>query len=221
MTTNEAKTPLDAKAYQQMKTIWERNWAKPDFAPSWIITQIPQEVQDAVESGWFPPQAALLDIGCGDGKIAVWLAEKGFSVLGVDFSSAAIARAQADFGKRSANLTFQVADMCSDAPPKPQVQILLDCGCLQGIPKVVQPNYAKTVAAWALPGALFLLRCGYNQHTRRPAAEEYAMQKALEVHLQSLFTPFFVIHKIAPTFLERSQPHEPVPALAVWMERVK
>jgi 2-heptyl-1-hydroxyquinolin-4(1H)-one methyltransferase len=216
MTTNAA---MDAKAYQQFKTIWDRNWSMADFTPSWISTAIPQEVATAAEAQWFAPSATLLDIGCGSGKIAAWLAAQGFTVLGVDFSEGAIARAQAEFGQSAKSLTFQVADMCSDAPDEPGFQCLLDCGCLHGLPKAAHADYAQTVAKWALPGARFLLLCGYNQQARRPADEEYEMQKAMETHLAALFDPYFVIHQMTPTFRERSLPHEPVPALAVWMER--
>ena len=39
-----------------------------------------------------------LDIGCGEGKSAVWLASRGFDVLGVDVAPTAIQRAQAHRG---------------------------------------------------------------------------------------------------------------------------
>ena len=40
------------------------------------------------------PPARVLDAGCGNGKSAVWLAERGFSVVGVDLSPTAIAQAR-------------------------------------------------------------------------------------------------------------------------------
>jgi 2-polyprenyl-3-methyl-5-hydroxy-6-metoxy-1,4-benzoquinol methylase len=48
------------------------------------MSKIPQEVQDAVDSGWFSPGSSALDIGCGMGEIAAWLAQQGFNVLGID-----------------------------------------------------------------------------------------------------------------------------------------
>lgn len=217
------QTPLpvvDDKAYQRLKIIWERNWTHAEFKPSWLITQIPSELEEAIESGWFPPQETLLDIGCGDGSLSVWLADKGFEVLGVDFSSSIIERNRQQWQQKPYKLAFDIADMCVDRPSEPRVQLLFDRGCLQGIPKQFHTEYAKTVAAWSKPGAHFLLICGYNQQARRSVEEEYEMQKAMENHLEKLFIPFFTIEKMTPTFLERGAPHEPVPALAVWMVRV-
>lgn len=210
---------VDAKAYEQFKNIWERNWKNADFVPSWRVNQIPPELQEAVKNGWFPPNATLLDIGCGSGELSAWLAKEGFDVLGVDFSASAIKRAQADFGGTSAKLAFVVADMCRDVPCESQFRILFDRGCLHGLPKILYAEYAKTIAAWAMPGAVYLLLCGFNQHTRRSAKDEYKLQKEMESHLHMLFAPFFYVDKMAPTVLERDVSHEPAPALAVWMRR--
>lgn len=219
MIQKESTSVVDDKAYQRLKTVWERNWARADFKPSWPATEIPQELNEAIESGWFPAQATLLDIGCGDGILSAWLAEQGFDVLGIDFSPSVIDRNRQRWEQASRKLAFAVADICVDRPSESRFQLLFDRGCLQGLPKAFHPEYAKTIAAWAQPGAHFLLLCGYNQQARRSVAEEYEMQKAMEAHLHTHFRPYFTIHKMTPTFLEREAPHEPVPTLAVWMAR--
>lgn len=56
----------------------------------------------SMEAGWLerfsdglPQGGEVLDIGCGTGRpIATWLAQKGFSVTGVDSSTAMLARAR-------------------------------------------------------------------------------------------------------------------------------
>jgi 2-polyprenyl-3-methyl-5-hydroxy-6-metoxy-1,4-benzoquinol methylase len=40
------------------------------------------------------PPGRALDAGCGNGKTAVWLAERGFQVVGIDLSPAAISQAR-------------------------------------------------------------------------------------------------------------------------------
>lgn len=47
----------------------------------------------AAELGGRPPGRAL-DVACGEGRNAIWLASRGWHTTGVDFSAAAIARAR-------------------------------------------------------------------------------------------------------------------------------
>ncbi len=67
----------------------------------------------------------LLDIGCGDGRLAKRLYERGFSVTGVDVSSAAVraARDLAVIADPSGELLrFHEADMAADAAPRIDAQ---------------------------------------------------------------------------------------------------
>lgn len=51
-----------------------------------------------------------LDLGCGSGRNAIMLAERGWSVLGVDFSEHAVALANDAAQQRNLDARFQVAD---------------------------------------------------------------------------------------------------------------
>jgi 2-polyprenyl-3-methyl-5-hydroxy-6-metoxy-1,4-benzoquinol methylase len=70
-------------AHRVRKLVWEERWSRENYLPAWR-NLIPPEVQQAVESGWFPARSMILDIGCGGGEIAAWLAERGFTVIGID-----------------------------------------------------------------------------------------------------------------------------------------
>jgi SAM-dependent methyltransferase len=63
-----------------------------------------------------------IDIACGEGRNALWLARLGWRVVGVDFSEAAIERARAltevEPEHVRVHLTWRVADVTVD-PPKP------------------------------------------------------------------------------------------------------
>ena len=57
-----------------------------------------------------------LDVACGEGRNAVWLAERGWRVDAVDFSSVAIERARALAAERGVEVNFEVADVTSWEP---------------------------------------------------------------------------------------------------------
>lgn len=64
---------------------------------------------------------SLLDIGCGDGRLAKRMHQRGFSVTGVDVSPAAVRAARALAGTADASgrsLRFHEADVAADAPPR-------------------------------------------------------------------------------------------------------
>ena len=60
----------------------------------------------------------LLDIGCGEGADAVWLARRGWDVVAVDISCVAIGRARAAAARAGAAVEWRCADVLV-APPEP------------------------------------------------------------------------------------------------------
>lgn len=75
----------------------------------------------------FPAAGRALDLACGCGVNAVWLARRGMAVLGVDVSPVAITRAR-DLAREEGvadRCHFQVFDLDSGLPPGPPVDVLL------------------------------------------------------------------------------------------------
>lgn len=52
-----------------------------------------------------------IDLACGEGADAIWLAEQGWQVTGVDFSASAIARAKVAARDRGLEIAWRVADV--------------------------------------------------------------------------------------------------------------
>lgn len=73
-----------------------------------------------------PTTGHVLDLACGAGAAAVWLAERGLTVWGVDVSAVAIEQAQ-ELARRhgvSDRCRFRVADLDDGLPPGPQVDMI-------------------------------------------------------------------------------------------------
>lgn len=71
---------------------------------------LPPEVAD------LPPGRAL-DLGCGEGRNAVWLATQGWIVTGVDFSDVGIDKARRLASENGVDGTWVVADATTWEPP--------------------------------------------------------------------------------------------------------
>ena len=68
------------------------------------------------ELGALAPGRAL-DVACGEGRNAVWLASKGWRVTGADFSRAGLAKAQRLATDRGVEVTWVEADVVEWRPP--------------------------------------------------------------------------------------------------------
>jgi 2-polyprenyl-3-methyl-5-hydroxy-6-metoxy-1,4-benzoquinol methylase len=68
------------------------------------------------EAGRLPPGGAL-DLACGAGRNAVWLAERGWRVTGADFSDVAIENARGLAASRGVGVEWLVADLREWKPP--------------------------------------------------------------------------------------------------------
>jgi SAM-dependent methyltransferase len=113
---------------------------------------------DAVYSGEAPapwqiggPQPALaglldrrtledpvLDIGCGTGELAVFLAERGHRVIGVDLSAPGIARANDSIAGRDLDLTFVVGDATRLSELDVRPRTVVDSGLLHSLDEAGQ-----------------------------------------------------------------------------------
>ena len=71
------------------------------------------------------PPARIADLGCGTGTLSLLLAEEGYAVDGVDFSSAMVDRATAKAGDRP-DVRFVVAD-ASEPPLAPAAYDVVLC----------------------------------------------------------------------------------------------
>lgn len=76
---------------------------------------------------WFPSVGRALELACGPGRAAVWLARRGLEVWGVDVSAVAVERARTlavEHGVAD-RCRFDVVDLDDGLPPGPPVDLVL------------------------------------------------------------------------------------------------
>jgi len=100
-----------------------------------------------------------LDLGCGTGTDALYLANRGWLVTGVDFVPEAIETAKARARQASSSAVFLIGDVSHlrEAGLRGPFDLIIDIGCYHGIPARLRDAYASGVAGLARPGADFFV----------------------------------------------------------------
>jgi SAM-dependent methyltransferase len=91
---------------------WDERYATEELIWKADPNRFLVEELDALAPG------TALDVACGEGRNAVWLASKGWRVTGVDFSRAGLAKAQRLAADRGLEVTWVEADVVEWQPPE-------------------------------------------------------------------------------------------------------
>ena len=163
--------------YQSGETPWD--FGRPDF-----------NLIEAVTDNRIPACRAL-DVGCGTGDNAIWLAGNGFQVTGVDVSDIALGRAREKAAKANAACVFVLADFLKDRVGCAPFGFVFDRGCFHTFDsKSDKRRFAQGVAANLDEGGLWLTITGNADESGReqgpPQMTAAEIVQAVEPHFEVL-----------------------------------
>ena len=109
-----------------------------------------------------------LDIGCGTGDNAIWLAQNGFQVTGTDASNIALEKAREKASKGNVKCDFILADFPNSKIEGAPFRFVFDRGCFHAFTSGKDRNtFAKNVAAHLEEGGLWLTLVGNADEDRQ------------------------------------------------------
>ncbi len=125
------------------------------FTP-WDGHPIPAPVREAAGA---TPKGRALDVGCGTGDTAIFLAENGWDVVGVDFVQRALDQAAAKAEVAGARVRFVRGDVArlDELGIGEDFRLIVDSGLLHGLADDVRDAYVRHLAALAAPGATLIV----------------------------------------------------------------
>ncbi|MGQ0634989.1 MAG: SAM-dependent methyltransferase [Planctomycetaceae bacterium] len=199
---------------------WEHRWSQPNFSAPWLGRGVSREIEAAVKEGWFESHSAALDIGCGEGVVAAWLAEQGFRAVGVDIAPSAVARARNRFVEQPGQLEFHTVDICRELPPTWQYQVLVDRGCYHQLAPSDRSRFLRTLIKVSAHDAKLLLFVRAFRHGQ-PLGDSAEHRRVIGV-VNSGLADSFAIERIAETWLDPfdgERPTQALPGMVLWLTR--
>lgn len=100
-----------------------------------------------------------LDIGCGNGRNAIYLAQHGYAVDAVDQSASAIDWAREEVSKANAPVSVHCTSIFDFEVQAGGYDVVYDSGCFHHIPPHQRAEYVHLVLNALKPGAAFGLVC--------------------------------------------------------------
>lgn len=168
--------------------------------PPWSIGEPQPEIAALIEQGKF--RGDVLDVGCGEAAVDLYLAERGFTTVGLDLSPTAIELARAEAAKRGlTNASFEVADISAFGGYDGRFNTIVDSTLFHSIPLEAREGYQQSIVRAAAPGASYFVlvfdRTGLPNGPANPVTED---------ELRAVVSKYWTIDEIRPARIHANFP---------------
>ena len=196
-TTEDLLRTLDAVVDGTSGTWWDDFFAHRSTPCPFLVDRPDESLSAWFADGLLSP-GRVLELGCGNGRNAAYLAGLGCHVDAVDFSAHAIEQASR---RARGSVTFQCCSIFDATVPEARYDLVYDSGCFHHTPPHRRQDYAALVRRALKPGGHYGLVCfrpeGGSGFTDQQVYERASLGGGLgysEDHLRALWhTPPFSV----------------------------
>ncbi|MGZ4577131.1 MAG: class I SAM-dependent methyltransferase [Mycobacterium sp.] len=137
-------------------TDWDAAY-RQEMPPPWSIGRPQPELAVLIDEG--KVRSDVLDAGCGHAALSLTLAERDYTVVGLDSSATAIEAAAVAAAERGlTTATFAQADVTNFRGYDGRFSTILDSGLFHALPPEKRQDYLQSILRAAAPGAaLYIL----------------------------------------------------------------
>jgi 2-polyprenyl-3-methyl-5-hydroxy-6-metoxy-1,4-benzoquinol methylase len=178
--------------------------------PPWDIGRPQREIIRLAEDGEI--SGRVLDVGCGTGENALYLANLGFEVWGIDSASSAIKKAKEKAKKRGITVNFLVSEALKLQSIKNKFDTVIDCGLFHVFSDEERPLYAESLLSALHPGGKYFMVC-FSEH--EPGS--YGPRRVTQAEIRATFGKGWKINYIREAELETTFDEEGVKA---WLSSI-
>ena len=137
---------------------WEETYESGDFLNHWDYSFPSQELVAAVVLQLPKLDGTALDIGCGAGREAIFLAKCGFRVIAIDISTKALEIARRRASDAGVEVDWRQGSFFELPVEDAAVDFINDRGALHLVPESDRPRFAREVNRVLKPGGSVFLR---------------------------------------------------------------
>lgn len=167
----------------------------------WNINRPDANMKDAVMSRPIH-SCKTLEVGCGTGDNALWLASQGFDVTAIDGSPLAIQMALQKVVQSGISCDFRVADFMNEKISDTPYGFIFDRGCFHGFDlDSERSEYAKNVYQYLDQDGLWLSLIGSSDCTREGEGPPQRSAKDIIIAVE----PYFEILALYTSFFDSDQ----------------
>ncbi len=129
--------------------------------PPWDIGHPQKEFIRLAEDGEI--SGRVLDVGCGTGENAIYLAHLGFDVWGIDAAPSAIKKAKENAKKHGITMNFLFFDALNLQSLNNKFDTVIDCGLFHVFTDEERPIFAASLSSVLYPGGRYFMLC-FSEH---------------------------------------------------------
>jgi len=155
----------------------------------------------------------FLDLGTGPATQALWLAKRGFRVIGSDISEAAINRARRIYATEK-NINFRVDDILNSKFKDNEFDYIFDRGCFHVLSPADRQNYIRKIKAILKVHGILFLKCFNNKELRQEGPYKFSRDE-----IRDLFNESFRIDSIKETVFQGTLNPFPMALFIVMINR--
>jgi methyl halide transferase len=144
---------------------WEQRYREKNTP--WDTGQPSAELRRVIAEEKIAPCAAL-ELGCGTGTNAVWLAQQGFTVTAVDISPLAIEQAWRRAADAGVAVRWLTADLLEGPDLGGPYHFVFDRGCYHVVRRLDVQGYLRALRSATQPGTLSLVLAGNAREPHSP-----------------------------------------------------
>ncbi|MFJ3878460.1 class I SAM-dependent methyltransferase [Streptomyces sp. NPDC090077] len=137
---------------------WDDFYANRSRDIPFFVDKPDENLASYLERGLLTPGRAL-DLGCGPGRNAVFLAAQGYEVDAVDLSRTAVTWGEERAREAGVDVRFHCGDIFTVDLPPGRYDLVYDSGCLHHLPPHRRVSYLALLERALAPGGHFALAC--------------------------------------------------------------